>query len=119
MATSMVYLGPPALAIQLVQTNTITLSGIVLPARYIYLDRSGDIQKVVGNTAQSVTPTVLSTDSRKLPLTDRVMTQYQQLLAENGGGLAASRTYLSDKYNPYVIFAHWVVANPYFSQKII
>lgn len=114
----LVYTTPSVLAVQLVATSTITLSGTVLPGRYIYLDSQGDIQKVIGNTSQNITPKVLS-NNHIIPLTNKIFRQYQQLLAENGGQMQAGQTYLSDKYNPYTLFARWVVNNPYFSQKII
>lgn len=109
----------PALADQVSLSGQITLTGIVLPGRYIYLDKSGDIQKVVGNTPANITPTVLNAHNQITGLTSKITSQYQHLLAENGGHMQAGQTYLSDKYNPYILFAKWVMNNPYFSQKII
>jgi hypothetical protein len=117
-AGSLAVAAPPVLAEQLSRSSSITLSGIVLPGRYIYLDSQGDIQKVIGNTSQNITPKVLS-NNQLVPLSAKTARQYQYLLAENNGRLQASQTYLSDKYNPYILFAHWVQNNPYFSQKII
>ena len=118
MAGSLAVTAPTVLAEQLSQSSSITLSGVVLPGRYIYLDSQGDIQKVVGNTTQNITPKVLS-NKQLVPLSTKTAQQYQYLLAENAGKLQAGQTYLSDKYNPYILFAHWVQNNPYFSQKII
>jgi hypothetical protein len=117
--SGLIYVGPSVFAAQLSQSGIITLSGTVLPGRYIYLDKGGDIQKVVGNTSENIAPKILDIDSRVVPLTDRIASQYQYLLSENGGKLKAGQTYLSDKYNSYVLFAKWVTTNPYFSQKII
>ncbi len=109
----------PVLAAEQSISDTITLTGVVLPMRYIYLDKQGDIQQVVGNTSQNLTPAVLDYQHQLVPLTSKIDRQYQKLLWENGGILQAGQTYLPDKYDPYVIFARWVTTNPYFSQKII
>ncbi len=114
-----IYMAPSALASQLSVSSTITLVGVVLPGRYVYLDTSGDIQKVIGNTSQNINPTVLNKQNQVVGLSNKVARQYQQLLAGNGGHFQASQTYISDKYNPYILFARWVATNPYFSQKII
>lgn len=115
----LVYVGPAVLADQVSISSTVTLTGIVLPGRYIYLDKSGDVQKVIGNTSDNLTPKVLNSQNQLVPLSDKINQQYQQLLNENGGHLQAGQSYLSDKYNPYILFARWVTSNPYFSQKII
>ncbi|MGH7156973.1 MAG: hypothetical protein ACREGG_02585 [Candidatus Saccharimonadales bacterium] len=119
LAGGLFYVVPTVLADQVSISSTVTLTGIVLPGRYIYLDKSGDIYKVVGNTSQNITPTVLDSNNHIVNLGAKTNQQYQQLLAENGGHLQAGQTYLSDKYNPYILFARWVTNNPYFSQKII
>lgn len=115
----LVYAAPAVAAEQLSVSDTITISGVVLPMRYIYLDKAGNIQKVVGNTSVDITPTVLDAENQITQLTSKITSQYQHLLDENGGHLQAGQTYLSDKYNPYILFARWVTTNPYFSQKII
>jgi len=116
---SLAATAPSVLAAQISQSSTITLSGTVLPGRYIYLDSQGDIKTVIGNTSENIIPKVLNAKKQLVGLTDKVNQQYQQLLAEDGGKMQPGQTYLSDKYNPYILFARWVTTNSYFSQKII
>lgn len=94
-----------------------TVVAVVPLDRIIYLDDSGDIDTVVGNTSQNVAPIVMQ-NSTVIPLTSEIASQYQQILDRNGGYLAAGQTYYSNKHDPYRLFADWLIGNPWFNSKI-
>lgn len=102
----------------LAATDQISVTATVAPTRVIYLDSIGDVQKVVGNTAANITPSV-TRDNRAVALNSHVVSQYEALLKENGGTLTAGQTYFSDKYYPYRQLANWILSNPTFNSRLI
>jgi len=74
--------------------HIITVYATVAEQRAVYLDSSGNIIKVAGNTAKNITPAVFSADNKPVAMTDSVMSQYQQFLKEHDYHLKAGETYL-------------------------
>jgi hypothetical protein len=71
----------------------ITVYASVSEMRYIYLDKSGLITKVGGNTSQNIEPQVFDENNHVVAMTDSVMQQYQQFLDDHNGKLEASKIY--------------------------
>ena len=75
-------------------SNSVTVTATVLPERYIYVDQAGKVTKVVGNTAQAVTPTVVESwaPDTTIKMNAQIYKQYHELQLQNGG-FAAGRSY--------------------------
>jgi hypothetical protein len=92
-------------------SSTLRVTAAVEPARYIYLDKQGDIYKLVSNTNQSAPPGLIGTN---LSLTQKISSEYAQIVAQNGDNLVAGHIYYSQKYNPYRQLASWLNSNSLF-----
>jgi hypothetical protein len=79
----------PALA----YNQQLTIYASVPPMRAIYLDASGNIIKVGGNTADNVTPQVYNDKNQPVDMTASVQTQYQQFLQSYNGHISAGKIY--------------------------
>jgi len=71
----------------------ITVYAAVPEQRVIYLDDSGNIIKIAGNTARNITPAVLDSSGNKVVMTPAVQNRYDDFLREHKGHLQASKTY--------------------------
>jgi hypothetical protein len=74
-----VFTSTPAMAISQSITQSVTISGVVAPAKYVYVDNNLKIKKIVSNCNSDAPITVL-TDAKPvaiLPLTDDVNSQYE------------------------------------------
>ena len=62
--------------------SSITITAVVLPARYIIVDSNGIINKILSNTKQNVTPKVYlnSINGKELVLTNKISNQYTKIL---------------------------------------
>lgn len=74
--------------------HTITVYAIVPEQRGIYVDKSGHIVKIAGNTTENVTPQVYTLDNNLIPMNDSVQKQYDQFLKDHHNRLEAGKTYL-------------------------
>lgn len=88
----LVFLAPVSASAQSL-SSTVTLSGIVAPMRFIYVDQSGAVIKIVGNTSDNVAPKVASLDNKLLPMTDSVWQQYIAFMDQHSWRLAAEQSY--------------------------
>jgi len=86
----------PALAFN----QRITVYAQVLPQRVIYLDVSGNITKVAGNTVDNIEPQIIDKDNQPVPATERIQQQYLRFLESYGNHLEASKVY---SVNPIAI----------------
>jgi hypothetical protein len=74
-------------------SQTVTISGRVAEMRFVYIDDAGNLAKVVGNTTNNVTPTAISLNNHKLPMTDSIWQQYIALMDQHNWQLDAGITY--------------------------
>jgi hypothetical protein len=70
----------------------ITVYAQVPQMRNIYVNKSGLITEIVGNTSENVTPRIYNEDNQPQPMTDSIMQQYQQFLSQQKT-LQASKIY--------------------------
>jgi len=87
------FLAMPAAASAQQYNQRITVYAVVLEQRVIYLDESGNIIKIAGNTAKNVTPTVLDSNNKAVAMTAAVQDQYDNFLKQHDGHLQASKIY--------------------------
>ena len=87
------FLAMPAAASAQQYNQRITVYAVVLEQRVIYLDESGNIIKIAGNTAKNISPSVLDSNNQAVPMTTKVQNQYDNFLAQHGGHLQASKIY--------------------------
>jgi hypothetical protein len=80
--------------------HVITVYATVAEQRAVYVDASGSIYKVAGNTTRNITPQVFTADNKLIDMTDGIMRQYQSFLDSHGGNLAAGKIY---NVNPIVV----------------
>lgn len=73
--------------------HKITVHAVVPELRVIYLDQSGNIIKIAGNTTANIVPTVLDSNNQPATLTPAIQSQYDNFLRLHGGRLQASKTY--------------------------
>jgi hypothetical protein len=73
--------------------HKITVYAVVPELRVIYLDQSGNIIKIAGNTTANIVPTVLDSKNRPAALSPAIQDQYDNFLRLHGGKLQASKTY--------------------------
>jgi hypothetical protein len=88
-----IFLAPAEAFAQTFNTR-ITVYAAVPEQRAIYLNQTGEIIKVAGNTSKNVTPDVYDYKNQLVPMTPSVQTQYQKFLSSHQNHLAASQTYL-------------------------
>jgi hypothetical protein len=64
-----------------VEAGTITVSGVVLPAKYVYVDTNMNITKIISNTPNNapIIPLSASTPTQKVPLTPKISREYSQI----------------------------------------
>jgi hypothetical protein len=87
---------PQALA----YNQTITVYATVLPQRVLYIDESGTIVRVAGNTIDNIEPVAYDKNNQPVTITDSIMQQYQRFLMSHGNHLEASKVYT---VNPIVV----------------
>jgi hypothetical protein len=88
------FLGWLAIAPAALAYNTqIKVTAAVPQMRIIYVDASGNIVKVAGNTAENITPKVYDVNNQEIALSDSINQQYQQFLANHDYHLQASKIY--------------------------
>lgn len=60
------------------QNHSITITAVVLPMRFIYVDNSQTIQKIIGNTTADIQPRVVMQidPTREIPMTPNINSQY-------------------------------------------
>jgi hypothetical protein len=73
--------------------HTITVYAVVPEQRVVYLDGSGNIIKVAGNTAKNVAPTVMDSSDKEVAMTPAVQEQYDDFLKLYDNHLQPSRIY--------------------------
>ena len=74
-------------------SSTITLTGVVPEMRFVYLDQNGYVTKVVGNTANNISPRAIGPDNKEAPITDAIMRQYDYFMAQHNWQLDAGTSY--------------------------
>jgi hypothetical protein len=100
------FLAAPVLAVLLFSSpalafnQRITVYASVPMMRNIYVDQSGQIIKVVGNTSDNIEPRVYNELNKEIAMTDSVKNQYDQFLKQHAGHLEASKTYI---VNPVMV----------------
>ena len=82
--------------------HIITVYAAVLEQRAVYLDSSGSIVKVGGNTSNNVTPVVFDPNNKAVAMTPEVQRQYDDFLKLNNGRLQAGKIY---NINPITVSA--------------
>jgi hypothetical protein len=93
-------LGPGGRASAQDYNHTITVYATVPEQRAVYLDASGNIIKVAGNTTRNITPQVFSADNKLIDMNDLIMSQYQVFLNQHHNHLAAGKIY---EVNPLAV----------------
>ena len=73
--------------------HIITVYAVVPEQRVVYLDGSGNIIKVAGNTAKNVAPTVMNSSDKEVAMTPAVQEQYDDFLKLHDNHLQPSRIY--------------------------
>lgn len=63
------------------ESGTITISGVVLPAKYVYVDENMHITKIISNTPSdaAIVPLSTSVPTQKVSLTPYISRQYTQI----------------------------------------
>jgi hypothetical protein len=84
----------------LAYNQTITVYATVLPQRVMYVDESGNIIKVAGNTTENIEPVAYDKNNQPVTITESIMQQYQRFLMSHGNRLEASKVY---DVNPIVV----------------
>src|SRR5438045_1133030 len=71
----------PASAIVLSKSDTITISGVVPPAKYVYIDDNQKIKKIVSNCYTDAEVTILSESepTKQMPISDNIVRQYNNI----------------------------------------
>ena len=82
--------------------HIITVYAAVLEQRAVYLDSSGSIVKVGGNTSNNVTPVVFDPNNKAVAMTPEVQRQYDDFLKLNNGRLQSGKIY---NINPITVSA--------------
>jgi len=82
--------------------HMITVYASVAEQRAVYLDESGNIIKVAGNTTDNVTPVVFDPNNKAVAMTPEVQRQYDDFLKLNNGRLQAGKIY---NINPITVSA--------------
>jgi hypothetical protein len=80
--------------------HTITAYAVVPEQRAVYLDPSGNIIKIAGNTAKNIPPQVYDSTNHLINITDSITQQYQRFLKSHGNHLAAGQIYA---VNPIIV----------------
>jgi len=73
--------------------HTITVYASVREQRVIYLDESGNLIKVAGNTTKNITPVVLDPNNKEVAMTPSIQQQYDSFLKQHDDKLQASAVY--------------------------
>ena len=74
--------------------HVITVYATVPPQRGVFVDKSGNIVKVAGNTSQNITPQVFDLNNHLLNMTPAIQRQYDAFLKAHDYHLAAGQTYV-------------------------
>jgi hypothetical protein len=83
----------PSVASAQEYNHIITVYAVVPEQRVVYLDESGNLMKVAGNTDKNITPTVLDPNNKEVPITPAVQQQYDNFLKQHHNKLQASIVY--------------------------
>lgn len=86
-----IIIGAPSAALAFNQRITVYAS--VPEMRYIYVDKSGIITKVVGNTSNNIDPKVVNEDNQPLTMTESINKQYEAFLKDHHYHIAAGQFY--------------------------
>jgi hypothetical protein len=78
----------------LAYNTQITVYASVPMMRVIYVDESGNITKVLGNTTQNIDPKVYDEHNQLISMTSQIQDQYNKFLKAHGGHLEASKIYV-------------------------
>lgn len=73
--------------------HVIKVYAVVAEQRAVYLDESGNIIKIAGNTAKNITPTVFDFNNKQVTITATVQHQYDDFLKSHENHLQAGKTY--------------------------
>jgi hypothetical protein len=87
----------------LAYNTQITVYASVPMMRVIYLDESGNITKVLGNTTQNIDPKIYDEHNQPVSMTSQIQDQYNKFLKAQGGHLEASKIYV---VNPIKVSNH-------------
>lgn len=96
----MAFLATPSVASAQEYNHIITVYASVAEQRAIYLNESGNIIKIAGNTVKNLAPTVFDSNNKEIAMTPAVQSQYDNFLKQHGYHLEASKIY---KLNPVTI----------------
>ncbi|HET7528760.1 MAG TPA: hypothetical protein VFJ84_00840 [Candidatus Saccharimonadales bacterium] len=80
--------------------RTITVYAYVPEMRGIYIDNSGKLIKVAGNTGRDITPQAFDASGKLIAMASSYMSQYQAFLAQHGGRLEAGKIYTIKRVEP-------------------
>lgn len=94
------FLSVPAAVSAQEYNHIITVYAIVPEQRAVYLDASGNIVKIAGNTTKNVTPMVIDSNNKVAPMTPAVQGQYDDFLSRHKNQLLAGKIY---SVNPLTI----------------
>jgi hypothetical protein len=83
--------GTPSVALAFNQQITVYAS--VPEMRNIYVNKAGNITKIVGNTAKNIEPTVLDENNQTLIMTESISKQYEAFLKAHHNHIEASKYY--------------------------
>lgn len=86
----------PALAFN----TQLTVYASVPEQRIIYIDESGIIYKIAGNTKNNISPIIYDYKNQPIAITDAIQKQYDSFLSLHHGRLEASKIY---KVNPITV----------------
>lgn len=73
--------------------HVITVYATVPQQRGIYIDKSGNIIKVAGNTSQNITPQVFDWNHQPVDMTAAIQSQYDAFLKAHDYHLTAGQSY--------------------------
>jgi len=82
--------------------HIITVYAAVLEQRAVYLDSSGSIVKVAGNTSNNVTPVVFDSSNKEIAMTASIQNQYESFLKLHNDHLLSGKIY---NINPITVSA--------------
>jgi len=94
--------GPPRVASAQEYNRTITVYASVPEQRAVYLDESGNILRIAGNTAKNIVPRVFDSNNNPVPITPAIQLQYDNFLKWHNNHLDAGKVY---SVNPIAISA--------------
>lgn len=94
------WLAPAVTASAQEYNHIITVYAVVPEQRVIYLDGSGNIIRIAGNTTKNITPIILDSNNNEVAMTPDVQSRYDDFLKQHHDRLQASRIY---EVNPVTV----------------